>query len=149
MPISTPSSIRIPRRVAERLEQGLLDTNVVIDLDHVPVSSLPMQSAVSAITLAELAAGTHATSDPLETARRQGHLQVIEATLDVILFDGRAARAYGRVVAAVAKAGRQARGRRAVDLLIAATACANGLALFTSNPADFVGLDDLVEIHAV
>jgi predicted nucleic acid-binding protein len=135
--------------VAERLARGLLDTNVVIDLDQVPASSLPVLSAVSAITLAELAAGTHAASDPLERSRRQERLQLIEATLEVIPFDDHAARAYGRVFAAVSSAGRKARRRRAVDLLIAATACANDLALFTSDPKDFAGLGDLVEIRAV
>jgi len=32
------------------------------------------------------------------------------------------------------------------DLLIAATAAARGLPLFTRNPADFAGLEGLVEI---
>ena len=59
------------------------------------------------------------------------------------------ARAYGRVYAAVAASGRKVRGRRAVDLLIAATALAAGLPLYTRNPDDFVGLSDLLEIVSV
>ncbi len=65
------------------------------------------------------------------------------------LFDGEAARAYGRVYAAVSDAGRAARGARAVDLLIAATACAAGLPLCTRNPDDFAGLDGIVDVIAV
>jgi predicted nucleic acid-binding protein len=59
------------------------------------------------------------------------------------------ARAYGRVYAAVAQAGRKARGRRAVDLFIAATALANDLPLYTRNPADFAALEDLVKVITV
>jgi len=135
--------------VRDRAERGLLDTNVAVDLGRLPPSSLPLRSAVSAITLAELAAGTLAASDAQERARRQEHLLVIEGNLDVLPFDEQAARAYGRVYAAVALAGRKPRGHRTVDLLIAATACAYGLPLFTSNPVDFAGLEDLLEIHAV
>jgi hypothetical protein len=63
--------------------------------------------------------------------------------------DGAVARAYGRVYAAVAAAGRKARGRRTFDLLIAATALAADLPLYTRNADDFEGLDDLIEIVAV
>jgi predicted nucleic acid-binding protein len=76
-------------------------------------------------------------------------LQRAEATFDQLPFDHTAARAYGRVYAAVTAAGRRARGRRAVGLLIAAVAVANELPLYTSNPADFTGLEGLLEIVAV
>lgn len=105
---------------------------------------------MAAITLAELAAGPHATADPGERARRQDRLQRAEATFDALPFDTEAARAYGRIHAAVAAAGRKARGAaRAVDLMIAATARATGLPLYTRNPDDFRVLEDLVEIVAV
>ena len=58
---------------------------------------------------------------------------------DPLPFDERAAREYGRVVAAVLAGGRKPQ-RRAYDLLIAATALANGLPLVTRNGADFQGL---------
>jgi predicted nucleic acid-binding protein len=58
------------------------------------------------------------------------------------------ARIFGRVTAAVIAAGRTPRGR-AVDLMIAATAIAEGLPLYTTNPADFTGLDTLIRIIAV
>lgn len=132
-----------------RRARGLVDTSVLIDLEHIEVARLPTEMAVSAITMAELAAGPHATSDGDERARRQDRLQRAEATFDPLPFDGEAARAYGRIYAAVAAAGRKARGARAVDLLIAATACAVGLPLYTRNPDDFRGIVGLVDVMDV
>ncbi len=132
-----------------RPHQGLLDTSVVIDLDQLEPSKLPVEVAVSALTMAELAAGPHAASDADERGRRQDRLQRAEAAFDPLPFDSEAARAYGRVYAAVTAAGRKARGARAVDLLIAATACASGLPLYTRNGADFEGLEDLVDVVVV
>jgi predicted nucleic acid-binding protein len=59
------------------------------------------------------------------------------------------AEAYGRVYAAGAEADRKARGRRALDLLIAATALAAGLPLYTRNPDGFGELGNLVEVVPV
>ena len=122
---------RIPPRVAESHHAfGLLDTSVVIDLERVDPAC-------------------HATDDADERARRQERLQRVEATFDPLPFDGAAARAYGVVYAAVAAAGRKTRGRRALDLLIAATALAGSLPLYTRNPADFAEVTDLVDIVPV
>lgn len=129
--------------------RGIIDTSVVIDLERIDPAALPSELAISAVTLAELAAGPHATADPAERARRQDRLQRTEATFQPLPLDGSVARAYGRIYAAVAAAGRQARDRRAFDLLIAATALAAGLPLYTHNPADFEGLDGLVEVVAL
>jgi predicted nucleic acid-binding protein len=132
-----------------RRTRGLLDTSVVIDLERIDAGSLPDEAAISSVTLAELAAGTHATDDPAERARRQDRLQRAEATFAPLPFDAGAARAYGRIYAAVAAQGRKARGRRALDLLIAATALAADVPLYTRNPEDFRGLDGLVEIRSL
>jgi predicted nucleic acid-binding protein len=133
--------------VAERRRaRGLLDTSVVIDLDIIDPGALPVEAAISALTLAELAAGPHAATTVPERARRQDRLQRVEATLAPIPFEASAARAYGRVYAAVTAGGRKARGPRAVDLMIAATALAEGIPLFTRNPGDFRGLESLLEI---
>lgn len=105
--------------MAERT-RGLLDTSVVIDHDIVDASRLPDESAISSVTLAELAAGPHATRDAEERARRQDRLQWVAATWDPLPFDADAARVYGRVFAAVRAAGRTPRARLA-DLLIAST----------------------------
>ncbi len=133
----------------QRRPRGLLDTSVIVDLEHLDPAQLPIESAASAITMAELAAGPHATQDPNERARRQDRLQRAEAAFDPLPFDSEASRAYGRIYAAVVGAGRKARGARAVDLLIAATACSQGLPLYTRNPADFQALDTLVEVIPV
>ena len=132
-----------------RHARGLIDTSVVIDLELIEPGDLPVELAVSAVTMAELAAGPHATADPAERARRQDRLQRAEATFEPLPVDAAVARAYGRVYAAVGAAGRKAHGRRAVDLFIAATAVAANLPLYTRNPDDFTGLSDLLEIVSV
>lgn len=130
--------------------RGLLDTSVVVDLDRIDPEALPVEPAISALTLAELAAGPHATDDDAERARRQDRLQRIEALLDPLPFDDKAARAYGRVYAATRTSQRKPRGARAVDLLIAAVALAHQLPLFTRNPDDFAHLTDIgLELHGV
>ena len=145
-----PFSTSVQARVAEpRHRRGLVDTSVVIDLGRVDPADLPAEIAISAVTLAELAAGPHATSDLSERARRQDRLQRAEATFEALPMDDAAARAYGRVYAAVTAAGRKARGRRAFDLLIAATALAAELPLYTRNPGDFQELAGLVELVPV
>lgn len=130
--------------------RGLLDTSVVIDLGRIEAEALPLEPAISALTLAELAAGPHATDDDAERARRQDRLQRVEALLDPLPFDDEAARAYGRVYAATRSSDRKPRGARAVDLLIAAVALARGLPLFTRNPDDFAHLAEIgLELHGV
>jgi hypothetical protein len=136
--------------VADRRHpRGLIDTSVLIDLERIESTDLPVELAVSAVTMAELAAGPHATADPVERARRQDRLQRAEATFEPLPVDAAVARAYGRVYAAVGAAGRKARGRRAVDLFIAATAVAAGLPLYTRNADDFAGLSEMLEIVSI
>ena len=125
--------------------RGLLDTSVVIDHDVIDPALLPDESAISAITLAELAAGSHATEDKDERARRQDRLQWASATWDPLPFDVEAARAYGRMFSAARAAGQSSRSRLA-DLLIASTAAANGLPLYTRNPSDFHALKALIKL---
>lgn len=136
---------RTPHPVRERLPVGLLDTSVLISLEDVSVEDLPQELAVSAVTMAELAAGPAATLDAAERARRQDRLQRAEATFDPLPFGIEAARAYGRVYAAVVDVGRQPR-RRLADLLIASVAVSEGLALVTRNAADFAELTDLLTL---
>ena len=128
--------------------QGLLDTPVVIDNDVVDSDALPEMTAISAITLAELAGGAQVAADAVERANRQDRLQWAANTWDPLAFDADAARAYGRVFAAAQSAGRQAR-RRMADLLIAATAVSNGLPLYTRNKRDFEHLEDLLTVVEV
>jgi predicted nucleic acid-binding protein len=125
-----------------------LDTSVVVDHDVLDAAALPDESAISAITLAELAAGSHATSDSEERARRQDRLQWTATTWTPLPFDVEAARAYARVFAASRAVGRSSRAR-VVDLLIAATAVANSLDLYTRNPEDFAGLAGVLRVVKV
>lgn len=127
---------------------GLLDTSIVIDFDLLDPGALPESTAIAAITLAELAAGPHATADPEERSRRQDRLQWASTTWEPLPFDAEAARAYGRVYAAMRAHGRSGRARLA-DLLIAATAVANGLPIYTRNPADYEPVQGLVQVVAL
>ncbi len=130
------------------IRRGLLDTSVLIDHDLIDADRLPDESAIAAVSLAELAAGPHATEDETERARRQDRLQWAAATWDPLPFDADAARAYGRVFAAVKASGRTHRSRLA-DLLIASTAAANELAIYTRNPSDLKALEKIVDIVAL
>jgi predicted nucleic acid-binding protein len=121
---------------------------VIVDLELVDPAALPEEFAVSAVTLAELAAGPLATDDPATRALRQDRLQRTEANIRIIPVDRDAARAYGRVYAASIAVGRRSRIRFA-DHLIAATAIAARLPLYTRNPADFAYLNDILEIVAI
>ncbi|MEU5359989.1 type II toxin-antitoxin system VapC family toxin [Streptomyces albidoflavus] len=135
-------------------ERGLLDTNVVILRRWVSPEELPVEMAITAITLAELSAGLHQVGrsdeqigydEHAERARRLDILQRAENEFDPIPFDADAARVYGRICAAVISAGRKPR-RRVADLMIAAIAVVEELPLFTTNPDDFRGLDDLLTV---
>lgn len=128
--------------------QGLIDTNIVIQLVGLDPDYLPDEMVISAVTLAELSAGPQYAQDPAERARRMSVLQHTEATFDPLPFDAGAARAYGLVCAAVLAAGRKPRGRMA-DLMIAAVAMANDLPLHTANPDAFAGLESLLRVVAV
>lgn len=131
------------------MSTGLLDTSVIIDWDAPDViAALPDETAICAITLAELTAGPHLAIAIDERARRQARLQQVEATFEPVPLDAAAARSYGQIVATVVETGRTHR-RRIADLLIAATAHANGLPLYTRNPDDFSGLDGVIEVIAI
>ncbi|TCC24345.1 type II toxin-antitoxin system VapC family toxin [Kribbella sindirgiensis] len=138
-------------------QQGLLDTNIMILRKWIDPDELPSEIAISAITLAELSAGPHEVrgnheqdeyDEHAERARRMDVLQRAENEFDPVPFDAEAARAYGRVCAAVVSAGRKPR-RRVADLMIAAIAIAEDIPLFTTNADDFKGLDDLLTVVPV
>lgn len=128
--------------------RGLVDTNVLILMDGLDHDQLPAEQAISAITLAELTVGPLATNDPEEVAARMAVLGRAEAEFEPIPFTAKAARAFGRVYAATLAAGRTPRTYY-VDLLIAATAVANSLPLFTVNPDDFRGMQRLLTVYPV
>ena len=141
----------------ELAQQGMLDTNILILRRRIDPAELPREMAISAITLAELSAGPHgvrrndeqdAYDEQAERARRLEILQRAESEFDPVPFDAEAARIFGRVTAAVIASGRKPR-LRVADLMIAASAIAEGLPLFTTNPGDFAGLDALLRLCPV
>jgi len=146
VPIWMLWSIRILVSMTDDSGAGLLDTSVVIELGLLDPESLPATAMISAVTLAELAVGPHATDDLGERARRQDRLQRVEAAFEPLPLDRGAARAFGLVVASVARSGRGFRGAKSMDLLIAAIAVANDLPLYTRNKDDFAGLEGLVKV---
>lgn len=105
-------------------------------------TTLPDESVISAITLAELSVGPHVAPSDDERSARQQHLQQAEADFEVLPFDADCARAFGGVAAALRASGRKP-AARAYDALIAATAIAHGIALYTCNPIDFAGIPRL------
>jgi len=126
----------------------MLDTSTVILLGRLAnPAALPVESVVSAITLAELSVGPHVARTKRERVARQAHLQQAEADFETIPFDAAAARAFGRVAASLRAGGRKP-AARAYDALIAATAIANSLPLYTCNPDDFAAIDELT-VHPV
>ncbi len=128
--------------------RGILDTSTVIFLRRLDDAAvLPREPLITAVTLAELSVGPLVTDDEDERATRQAHLQQAEADFDPLPFDAGAARAFGRVAASLRRSGRKP-SARAYDAMIAATAVANELPVYTCNPADFAGIDGL-EVVAV
>ena len=127
--------------------RGVLDTSAMIDLADIEVAVLPEECLITAITLAELSVGALVATNARQRAARQAHLQQAEADFDPIPFDASCARAFGRVAASLRRHGRKTQAR-AYDALIAATAVAHDLPVFTRNPDDFEGIDGLT-VHTV
>jgi predicted nucleic acid-binding protein len=132
-----------PARGRARHARGILDTSTVILLGRLEdPAALPSEPLITAVTLAELSVGPLVTEDDRERAARQAHLQQAEADFAPLPFDADAARAFGRVAAALRRAGRKT-SARAYDAMIAATAIANDLPIYTCNPADFASIEGL------
>lgn len=128
---------------------GILDTSVVIDLDGIPARDLPVEGFVTSLTLTELAAGLTVATSPVENAERQRRYRRTVLDYSVLDFDSRCAEAFAAVYAAASAVGRKPRGRRSMDMLIAAVAHDSGLPLYTRNPDDFEGLEDVVTVVGV
>jgi predicted nucleic acid-binding protein len=134
--------------MTQRRSRGLLDTCVLIDLPRIDPAQLPVEAAVPSVVLAELTQGIAMTTDPVEVLARAQRLADVEAEFATIPFDREAARRFGTLVALTVKAKRDPRPRR-MDLMIAATAAAQGLPLYTRNADDFKGLEQGVEVLPV
>lgn len=122
--------------------RALLDTSVLLGPPPAPVEG---EVAISAASLAELHLGVLVARTDHVRAERLRRLGVVERTFEALPIDAATARHYGRLAAAVTAVGRSPRAR-VMDLLIAATAAANGARLATQNAGDLLGIEDMVEI---
>ncbi|GLY31436.1 type II toxin-antitoxin system VapC family toxin [Kineosporia sp. NBRC 101731] len=129
-------------------EAAVVDTNIIAALKLYDAAELPDLILITAVTLGELFFGPNATDDPAKRAGRVAVLHYVEATFDPLPYDQAAARLYGQICAAVRATGSGPR-RRASDLMIAATAASVELPLYTVNPDDFKGCEELVDVVAV
>ena len=133
---------------AKRAPRGILDTSTVIVLKRLDdPSALPEEPLITAVTLAELSVGPLVIEDESERAARQAQLQQAESDFDPLPFDAASARAFARVAASLRRSGRKTTART-YDAMIAATAAASELPVYTCNPDDFVGIEGL-EVVAV
>ena len=121
---------------------GVLDTSTIVLIDRLDPEDLPAEPVITAVTLAELSVGPLVAQTDLERAARQIRLQEAEAAFDPLPFDAQAARSFGAVAASLRRSGRKIVAR-AFDAMVAATALANGLPLYTCNPRDFEGIAGL------
>ena len=129
-------------------ERGVLDTSTVILLGRLDDPALlPDEPLITAITLAELTVGPLVATSDDDRAARQAHLQQAESDFDALPFDAVAARVFGRVAASLRQSARKT-VVRSYDAMIAATALAHALPVYTCNPDDFSGIDGL-EVVAV
>ncbi|MGH2850339.1 MAG: PIN domain-containing protein [Solirubrobacteraceae bacterium] len=124
------------------MNRVLLDTSVLIG----SAPPIGVEAAISVASLAELHFGVLVAQRADERARRAQRLGVIEATFDALPVDAAVAREWGRLAAAVTERGGQPR-RRAVDLVIAATANVHDVPLLTADTADLAIIDDLIDIR--
>jgi toxin FitB len=127
--------------VGPPVTRGILDTSVLIATD---ISPLPGELAISVISIAELQFGVLIASENARAARLS-RLSAIQRRFDPLPVDDAVADSYAQLAARITKIGRQRRAR-AMDLVIAATAHAHNATIYTRNPDDLTGLDDLITI---
>lgn len=122
----------------------LLDTSVVVG-GALPIA---MPWTISVATLAELHHGVLGAPDAASRRSRLQRLAKIEAAVAALPIDADVARAWGELADVLRLQGRSHR-RRAMDLLIAATARVHGMTLLTRDEADFAGLDGYIDIRRI
>ncbi|MGH9230428.1 MAG: type II toxin-antitoxin system VapC family toxin [Acidimicrobiales bacterium] len=121
----------------------MLDTSTLVLIDRLDPDALPAEPLITTVTLAELSVGALVAASDRERAARQARLQQTEAAFDPLPFDAQAARAFGAVAASLRASGRKS-AARAFDAMIAATALAKGLPVYTCDPRDFEGIDGIL-----
>lgn len=113
------------------MSSWLLDTSVLIGVGIDP-ATLPRSAAISVISLGELRAGVHLADGDAVRALRSARLGAVRATFVALPVDAPVADEYGRILAL---ARRERRTVKATDLLIIATAAADGRGLHTRDSA--------------
>jgi predicted nucleic acid-binding protein len=125
--------------MADAVAQGLLDTSVFIASEtgrQLEVERLPLEAAVSAVTIGELHVGVLAARDVDTRARRLATLQAV-ADIEVLAVSEAVAAIWAQLRVHLAEAGRRLNVN---DLWIAATALAHGLPVVTQDE-DFDPID--------
>lgn len=123
------------------MSRGILDTSILIASD---VSPLPGELAISTISVAELQFGVLVAPDHTRAARLS-RLSAVLRRFDPLPVDEAVADSYAQLAARTTAIGRRSRAR-VMDLLIAATAHAHDAVVYTRNPKDLAGLEDLITI---
>ncbi len=112
---------------------GILDTSVFVAREQKrPLAALPAEGRVSVVTVAELRIGVLVASEPSVRAQRMRTLTEMEA-LEALPVNDEVAREFAEIVA---EARRQRRRPKILDALIAATARALDVPVYTQD-ADF------------
>ncbi|MQY23154.1 type II toxin-antitoxin system VapC family toxin [Nocardia macrotermitis] len=131
-----------------RFPAGLLDTCVLIDLELLDQADLPIEPKICTLTLAELGLGIASAKTPETLALRTERMLELEHAFDPLPFCPTAARRFTSLAKLVVAAGRNPKPRK-VDLMIAAIASVNDLPLYTRNPDDFRGTENLLTMVPV
>lgn len=127
------------------VSRGILDTSVLIATD---VDPIPGELAISIVSVAELQFGVLVAKDEQARGIRLTRLSAIQRRFDPLPVDEAVADSYARLAERVVRVGRQPRART-MDLLIAATAHAHNATIYTRNPDDLNGLEDLIAIATI
>jgi predicted nucleic acid-binding protein len=126
---------------------ALLDTSVLIARESgrsLDVGSVPDQTAVSVVTLAELHAGVLAAPDTTTRARRMATLDAV-SVVPALPVTAEAARQWATLRVRLAEEGRAA---KVSDLWIAAVAAANKMDV-VSQDGDFDAIESVGGPHVI
>ena len=126
----------------------LLDTNLLIQPPRVDLLTDPENTVLltSALCLAELQEGEFSPNSATRLQAPIDYANAKAALGDGLPFDDHAAMVYRAVCQATAVVGRELVRHRRIDLMIAATAIAQGCTLATRNTDDFRGLEPLLDV---
>jgi predicted nucleic acid-binding protein len=127
--------------------RGLLDTSVFIASETarpLEVERLPRESAISAVTVAELHVGVLAARDTDTRARRLATLDAV-ADIELLVVDAAVAASWALLRVHLAETGRRLNVN---DLWIAATALAHGVPVVTQDD-DFDPIDGVAGLSVI